>query len=531
MFRQSIIVFLFSLVFLSSCGIPGAEKRSTRNLHNSIQRVDDVIATQETNYNNFLNGSEYKRSLLSLAKKENWSGTFTEARTLLDSARYFEQIALTLVELNEKESLPYLKQCLVQTRQYLHLAETIGRPVLKELSYMNDFAGRAKNLGDSSLLVLQEEIQKVANISQKFKSVRQYSEKVAQLQPIKSRLDSLNLSVNQSSDSLRLLINNWEQPGTMDLRAFHDHYQKQTVNHRKFLVDYNELHIFIEELLTSSTRILTDMRLEYYVQIGRTTWDNSSDYNTDKDFIYPLVQVNEGVYEYFENWGDKTLGSLTRTACDKGYWSDLGIPKRKDLPNRHDKAEFWINDLPIKYFHQYLLEENGDTIHTGWREISEAQFFNDIDNLGMATYTKPAGYFETEAHRGASPPGLIQVGNAKYGEWKEEGNSRTWHFFPAYAFFTSNLSPNHHYTRLEHESWKNTYLAQNKSYYGTNLDKPTYGTWRNDRDSTRRNRIRHYILYNGWNERQTGGGSGGAGARMRGIGSNYRGRGPEGSGK
>lgn len=523
------ILFVIPIILLSGCGLPGAEKRRARNMGKSILRVQNIIAQQKSNFKNFVLGSNHKKLIQSLSRQEEWEATFTKAEELLDSAIYLQQQAMQLVEANEKESLPKLKDYLTQTWQYLHLAETIGQPVLKELSYMENLASHAKNIADSSFTLVQDEKTRMAGLVRDLKNAEQFGDKVAEIQPIKTRLDSLHQMVISSSDSIILLVKNWEQADTMNLRTFSNLYQKQTRNHRNFLVDYNEFRVLIDELSTSTTRILTDMRLEYYVQIGRTSWDNYSDYNTDKDFYYPAQEVSEDIYEYFEDWGDKKLASLTRTYCDENYWYELYISKRKNLLSRHDAAEFWINDLPVKYYHQYLLEENGDTIHTGWREISEAQFFNDLDNLGMATYAKPLGFFETEAHRAASPPGMVQVGNPQYGEWKEAEEATVWHFFPAYAFFTSSLGPDHHYTKQEHQSWKEIYSSKNKPYYGSNLDQPIYGTWREERDSTRRNRIRRYIAFNGWNE-SSGGGSG-SGSGRRGLGSRYRGRGPGGSGK
>jgi hypothetical protein len=141
-------------------------------------------------------------------------------------------------------------------------------------------------------------------------------------------------------------------------------------------------------------------------------------------------------------------------------------------------AEYWINNTVAKYYHKYIVEENGKHSETDWQLVDEDLFYDNLDNIGMAIYSKPLGKYNKEAVEEAAPPGMNAVGNPKYGTWKKdsEGN-KFWEFYGKWMFF-SHIMGGFGYNRpYYYNSWYDydRNYRGSRSYYGSNGSR-NYGT-------------------------------------------------------
>lgn len=121
-----------------------------------------------------------------------------------------------------------------------------------------------------------------------------------------------------------------------------------------------------------------------------------------------------------------------------------------------------------KYFHMYnVVIEKPDTVLayvTGWEEVSDIYFSQNVDNMGMEIASKKDG----KLSKTASPAGYNHyVGNEKYGRWEENNGSSFWSFYGRYAFMSSMFNMMAYPAR---RSYWNDYnrggYYGNRSYHG-----------------------------------------------------------------
>ncbi len=133
------------------------------------------------------------------------------------------------------------------------------------------------------------------------------------------------------------------------------------------------------------------------------------------------------------------------------------------------------------YQHQYkVVTLNKDTPEekiTDWMEVSEEFFRMNENNMGMEIAAKSA---DGKITKTASPPGYSNyVGNAQYGQWRDNGSGGSfWEFYGKYAMmstmFNMMASP---INRGYYNDYRSNYYGR-QAYYGPKSSdgSTTYGT-------------------------------------------------------
>ena len=319
-----------------------------------------------------------------------------------------------------------------------------------------------------------------------------------------------------------------ESSKTADYAVFIDAADRLSRNREDLKKQGAALEKDIGQLYQSYTKVLQDMKVDYYMTVKRESWDESADYYNPGISTFTR-QVSPATYEAL---ADTPLDSIAEIIPSYGRvsfknnigsaWEHLAIKPTENWPSRrHNAASFWIEDSREVYFHKYLQETNGETQETGWEKVNPSFYEQNINNLGMAILSKPYGEFEPDTM--AAPPGMAYVGNPQYGEWKKDdrGNS-FWSWYGRYAFFSSLFFPSYPYYYGSWNRWRTGYRYQ-KPYYGrTDSGQYTYGT----RGTTVKNSPR----YQNTTFAKTGGFKT-APASVRGGSGSLRGGGPKGKGK
>lgn len=281
------------------------------------------------------------------------------------------------------------------------------------------------------------------------------------------------------------------------------------------------------------------MRVDYFVDVVRVSWDEASDWPTEHEVTFSR-QVDESVYEYYDALTLDTIasyvtswGSSLDVKIERSKWDAISISPKDSWPSySDDQAEFYVSNTYTKTYHKYLVVENAEKKETDWQNVSEEVFFSNEENLGLTLVSKTYGMYEEETIKTAIPMGLEYIaspkmengqptGSNQYGFW----NNGFWNWYGQYRFMTDILGGNGY----SYNDW-NSYNRRNKSspYYGDDDQYGTYGsstyTGRyNNSEYTRRNpNIR--------NEAKTSRRSS-ADVSLRNAGPTNRGKGPGGSGK
>jgi len=199
------------------------------------------------------------------------------------------------------------------------------------------------------------------------------------------------------------------------------------------------------ELNNWEIKILKDMDMKFFIQIGRSTWDSTSDFG-EQNYLYKYREVSRKNFDL----ADKKTYVVVH---------NIKLDQYKDNPRGHDSREFWLNDKIIKYYHKYnyiagssIKEKNPRIYNTkNWIEVSSDDYWNNHSSLGKEIYSKSFGYFKNEASKKSLPIAGGFVDNIYYGDW--ENNIWKW---KAKIDKTMTYFTNKYYTKDEYKKWNET---------------------------------------------------------------------------
>lgn len=304
----------------------------------------------------------------------------------------------------------------------------------------------------------------------------------------------------------------------------------------------------LNELDSNYTKVLTDQRIDYFVVIGRASWCNGDGCGNGTTYRYPAVQVDAETFEYFDASTVDTIAELRSSWGRESFklnitakpWTALKLDKKRKFPYGHVEADYWIEKMQVQAMHKYLLINDGQGKETDWIKVSESDYWQHQENLGMAIETKPYGYFQEDMIQTAEPVGMatiaeptlvngVATGSNQYGEWRQSNGHSVWHYYGMYRLFGDLLGGGRNY---RYNDWS-SYNQRNRSnpYYGRQNE---YGTYGSGTYSNARYRNSSYARRNPSDVISAGSGSGNTSrstSSVRGAGSSNRSRGPAGGGK
>ncbi|PIE40163.1 MAG: hypothetical protein CSA51_02010 [Gammaproteobacteria bacterium] len=306
----------------------------------------------------------------------------------------------------------------------------------------------------------------------------------------------------------------------------------------------------LDELYTSYTRILTDQKIDYYIQISRASWCERETCGEGSRYGYAAKRVDGQLFEFFDSYTGDLIATLRshwgrpvfRLQIPDKYWNGLNIGKRTSMSRSHTEADYWVEKTFTRSFHKYLDIANEKQTRSGWVEVKEEAFWQQLDNLGMAIFTKPYGYFKEDSLTRAEPVGLAMVASPKmvnghptgmnqYGEWKTDSSGTSfWHYYGMYAFLNALMPGGRGYS---YHDWDVYHRRQRgKPYYGENREYGTYGSHTYSRGKGGYGSSEYARRYPGQVKRtHRSRGNRGKASSIRGAGPSVRSRGPAGGGK
>lgn len=418
------------------------------------------------------------------SKREKLPESFVAAETYIAESNLLFMQADSLVEENNGDDVGKINTILSTIDKKLALVKSVSEHPYKRVKFLDNVyknTDKYKKKTDASIIYIKKTYEGLVTYSDGY-SVK-YPKKKSQIDKFMSKIKAVydsDLSMysqfnkhydlkKAKSDSfdLLLLANNYTNISKDEASL-----KKTNVSHRKKLAALND----------SYTKILVDIDAKFYVQVGRSSWDGYSDYDDTKNVLFNFVQVDEATATYYDNLPENTVLYTHRgRKINATKWGSLKISNPKvNWPDRsHDEYEFWVNNTRIDYYHKYKIEKNGKVTETGWVKVSEDDFYDNLENVGMAIETKPIGVFEHEATDVATPPGMSYVNNPEYGQWKTNSNGdKFWEFYARWHMYNMMFG-NHYYTYGMYTDYHTNYYARGRAYYGTGNRR--YGTTGNIR--------------------------------------------------
>ena len=527
-----LISFLVS-VFLAGCGgLPSDLRHRAENLPSAIESARSAIQKESKKFRDYLAGRD---RLERAVQGEDLERYFTESRRAIrKAAERRETELIPLLKENREEAAGKVGNLLTEIEGTLAGArETAAYPV-KRLVAVQRVMENMKSVHEKAV----EQGRRIDGMVEDLR-VRHIEKAKEKFPDASDRIDTRTaplFGLREQAEEARLVVKRVYEAHrtgkTADYPGFADSADLIAKNHDKAEEMVRQLEKDLEGLSQSYTKILSDMKVEYFVKIKREAWDNSSDYYRPY-FAEYVRNVPADVYEEVtasnaDEIAKLTTGFFGASLHNKigGLWDRLEIDPAEEWPGgRVDTAVFWFEDWYGKYFHKYIIVEGEEKTETDWEQVDEDTYADNIDYLGMALVTKPYGVFEDDAYKQAAPPGMGFVGNPEYGKWdtNQEGE-RFWVWYGKYRLF-SDLILGPATGMFLFSDWNrwNRHHRYQKPYFGkTTTGARKYGT--------RGTYVRRSTLFRNSSFARRGGLKTQM-PSMRGAGASFRGGGPGSRGK
>lgn len=533
--RCAMAVFLagLALLFLSGCGqgLPDAEKNSAKAVEKELKTAGKFIKDQQAKFDS-MSGSEAFKPIAGYAQKENWAAAFDRAGSDLKRAQgLYDTDLAPIMKKNDPQDAVKARIQINRINKVIQEARDQTKAPFSRMDRIRTAMTQTQSVyvraGNSGRTVM-EKIQAldtgpVAEAREKFPDA---------LSKIDARFSPFSKMEKQTQAHLTVLEKEYQAFGAskpVDYAAFITSADAMDASLKEMDTLAPELEKDIAQLYLSYTKVLQDMKEDYYVTVKRESWDERSD-SYNPGFTTFQRKVSPAVFQTLAETELESIADITpaygRLNLKKhigSTWDALEINPTENWPSRRQNAAtFWIENTKPVYFHKYIQETNGETKETDWVKVNPSFYEQNLDNLGMAVLSKPYGEFEPDTQ--AAPPGMAYVGNSQYGEWKKDENGESfWSWYGRYAFFSSLFFfPPSYYHYGSWNRWNKNYRYK-KPYYGkTKSGAYTYGT--------RGTKIKRSPRYQNTNFAKTGGFKSRP-ASVRGGGSSLRGGGPKGKGK
>lgn len=521
-------VMITALLYLFGC-VPKDLKNMYEALPADIEAAEKIVVEKKAAYENVKKAKEWKEFFQLYAEREKWDAKFSESEAEIKHARNgFEQKVTPIFKKYRSSDNSKFAQAMGAVKGSIRAAINSSSEPAKRMAALKEARDKTPEMvsgSERSYLLLKEAYLLLEGEVQK--AQKDYPDKNDDLNKRLSPARNLYLEVEKANKTV-LSQSKAEIP---DYAVIYDNYVIVTkTNPEKFGAMDKDLRTKISELNRSYSKVLIDMRQDLFIEIGRTSWDEDSDWPTEHSYVYSLRKTSEPSYEYFGGLPEtqtlasyaKGWGTNSRPYIDQGEWNKLNISWEESWPSSwDDHAEYWLSDLPIKCYHKYTIVENGKKTETDWVEVDEEDYEDYEDDLGMEIVSKPYGYYESEKLEQSNPAGLSKVGNKNYGEWKKDPSSGDsyWEWYGKYRFYTTIFGLDRPYYYSEWDTWNRGYRGRD-SYYGPKSDPKRYGTYGH---KTRSRYAGSHFSKNGGYKSQD--------VSARSAGASSRGRGPGGGGK
>lgn len=544
-----LFVLSFVLIFLSACGMSKEVLEHAKGIPDKIQAAKSLVNDKQAKFeaNAKTEGFVF---FAPYAKREKWTNFFGDALTQLNhQEQLYNKEMKPLLDKNKSDSEHRVRMLTSKYLRGIRKASQLAFKPEERMSFLQKAKEKAPEwiaTADENQTVMDDMISKLNKGVAKGK--KDYPEKTEGIQsryaPVVLIATSSAIALADAHKQLDLV-----KAGKLaDYAIIGDNTKLVGTNLKKLIEADKKFRSTLKELYQSYVKILTDQKTKYFVQIGRTSWNNASDGNTEKNYIYPkLREVDEATYNYFGGLGEKVLyayptgkGLFGGTYGGSGIgnqWNKLSISVKEAWPSRsHDAAEFWVSDVVEKYYHKYIILKGDQKEETDWVEVSEADFDEHYDDLGQEIVSKPYGVFEDEKLETSAPAGMSLVGNPAYGEWQKDTRGDSfWVFYGKYALFRDVFfGPS--WGGYYYSDWDryNRGYRGSTNYYGKNPMKPKYGTAGSWTNTSPRMKNNHFAKRRGFKNaradfiksRAAAGATKGTKGSVRGAGPASRNKGP-----
>lgn len=503
---------------------------SRKSLDNKIARFDAYKSTVDWNF------------LAPYSERELWMDDYAAAKESLNKAAELNRLTIIpILQKNHKDDVSALAKALRAGDKLLDdVRKRAANPASRIVLLLDGRKNKDKFYTESLAIEKATTTRVNAFLDLANDLVNRHPHKNEDIQQKK---ELLNAALSVVRDDLSVITREHNSRAT-DFALYADTYKKINISQTELMTLADKLSSKLAELDKSYVKVLSDMRVENFIRVGRADWCEGEYCGPGNTITYPPVQVDDDTFEFFdefrgdliakEGWG---WGSRFNKNVPDSRWNALKIipSYRRDRGNNY--AEYWIQDAEQRTYHKYTIIENGSVKEMDWERVKNDLFRAHEEDLGLAIATKPFGFYEEETINSAEPVGMatiasptivngVPTGSNQYGEWRQSNGHSFWHYYGMYRMLGDFIAPRG-YSYSDWDGYRSR--DRGKPYYG---DNDQYGTYGHATYSGSRYRNSEYAKRNPsvHKEAMTGRKSLGS-STIRGAGPAGRGKGPSGGGK
>lgn len=524
--------FVFSVLAACSPGLPEATKSKATEVLSEISNIARFVETDRKDLERILS-SENGPFLAPYAIAENWTGRFDQSLRVQEALESeYERVVTPVLERDDEEEYGVVSASLMRLKEQRDQAiKDAHWPINRAFAL---YEGREN--ADANIRNLNTAIKTADHARVEFEKV--YSAAVSlfpdKANDLKERVASYDALVDKARNSLEsaVEIRSTDQSNLPDWEVLTQHVESGQGDIGAARDVFAEAQKLVGQLNHFWSRTLIDMREDCTLRVGVVSWDSYYDWPTENASHSQWLPIAcSEAWALEEMVGDKNLLDIrVGWGKDISYLNDvvrhklliigLGNPKSY-LARGDDEADFWIEEIRVKYYHRYAENYDGQVTETDWVEVDEKTYEEYYDDLMMDIASKPQGAYDSEAYTQASPPGMAFIGNPMCGAWV----AAVWQWNPMCGYFGNPFwgGMDFGYNRAVYDDWDRNYRGR-EAYYGK-TDANGRSRWGTTGTATEKSSVVNRSSFNKTGGLKT------ARADMRAAGSAIRGGGPGGKGK
>ncbi len=450
-----VAVILAALVYVFK--VPETFVENTRKASVQVQELLQALTRTREQLVAYQADARAWHVLAPVEASEGWQADLVliaeEART---AQVFLEQEALPVVHWRKPVTSAIVRE-LDNTLMYLKAAQD-------QLGYINRRMSVLLTVYQDRQRLHDEALQSAQQVEHAWRAIYKRLSRAARHHPLRGpEIDSFGEELSGKRTLISTLARNIDDELGKPDPDYGDYladYERLTFVARDFHKRLAQIDSEIASLDRLQIRILLDQRTRREARVIRMSWCGDQPCAEHPLYQYAPVVLDEQAYLYLKNQEQMPLadeeGEKLIIRIDSGHWKALGVDRFRDRPPGQTRAEYRVR-LSEQHEHRYGWLNDTQFEETDWRPVKRNFYLRHYEHLGMAIYTKPRGWFESDAVKVAEPPGLVLVespskdgwqGSKKneYGMWHQEPDGQLWWAFNDQYAALTRLIPGGRYS-------------------------------------------------------------------------------------
>jgi hypothetical protein len=456
-----LIITLFLSVFITGCD--SLPEHIIKNHERTVVFIDKSILKGSTNLQDFkiMKASEEFKFILDYEKTEQWESKINSinANLVKEKIDYIAFVKPLLERDESKDGRSF--------SNYSFKISASNIELIKKSDGIIDYIKKIALFSNNKEKYFNDSRENFKSVEINFNKLKLATEKYTNKYPIKTvSLDAKFIHAQgllKTADNLLNIITEQYNSKVIDLNVFAFNILAISDLKNEMRAYIKKTNTLLSELDVSYIKILKAERVDYFVNLGFSSWCESDGCGSG-DEGYRKVQVTEDVYELADSTNANVLIQLNSgwsSVSSKPYVGSKLINglkiNTKHIPNRNSTMEYWINSVEEKTWHQYTVIENDIVkVDDSWNSVPNSFFYKFEGMLGMPIYSKPYGYYNSEATKEStnvlaqtiSEPVIVNgvpTGSNQYGQWQTNNGNSFFHYYGQYAMLSSLMGNDHNY--------------------------------------------------------------------------------------